>query len=166
LIPPDREDTPREDPTSLVGPTFNCISRVLSKHNIRIVGLLHRKVTNFLHPIKYDLGLKTPCIYSIHSVQVWVYVGQIGCSVETMVRKHHWHIWLYHLEKSAMTEHIINLGHHIQCHDFSILAKQSGHMECLIREVTEIKPHHDNMNRAEGFSMSRSWKPLIQILKE
>jgi hypothetical protein len=29
---------------------------------------------------------------------------------------------------------------------------------------TELLPN--NMNREEGFSLSKSWKPVIQILKE
>jgi len=73
---------------------------------------------------------------------------------------------LYHLEKSAMAEHSINLDHCIQFHDISILAKKSGYMECLIREVIEIGLQPDDINREEGFSLNRSWKPLIQILKE
>jgi hypothetical protein len=48
-----------------VGPTFNCISRVLSKCNIGSVGLMPRKVTSFLCPAKGDLGLKTLGTYNI-----------------------------------------------------------------------------------------------------
>jgi hypothetical protein len=39
-------------------------------------------------------------------------------------------------------------------------------MECIIREATEIELHPDNMNREEGFSLSKLWKLLFQILKE
>jgi hypothetical protein len=34
---------------------------------------------------------------------------------------HHRHIWLEHLDKPTMAEHSINLGHHIQLHNTSIL---------------------------------------------
>jgi hypothetical protein len=40
------------------------------------------------------------------------------------------------------------------------------HMECIIREAIDIKFHLDNMNREEGFSLSKSWKSLLQTLKE
>jgi hypothetical protein len=33
------------------------------------------------------------------------------------------------------------------------------------RELTKIELHPENTNR-EGFSLSRTWKPLIQALKE
>jgi hypothetical protein len=35
-------------------------------------------------------------------------------------------------------------------------------MECMVREVIEIELHPGNMNREEGFSLSKSWKPLFQ----
>jgi hypothetical protein len=90
-----------------------------------------------------------------------VYTGQTGHSVETKVKEHHHHTQLYHLEKPAMDEHITNPGHHILLNDTSILAKKSGCMDRIIREVTEIILHANNMNRQDGFSLNRSKKPLI-----
>jgi hypothetical protein len=63
-----------------------------------------------------------------------------------------------------MVENSTNVGHHIQFHDTSILTKKSRCMQHLIRKVIEMELHHDNMNREKGFSLSRSWKPLILIL--
>jgi hypothetical protein len=37
---------------------------------------------------------------------------------------------------------------------------------CIIREATGIELHPNNMNREEGFSPSKFWKPLIQILND
>jgi hypothetical protein len=39
-------------------------------------------------------------------------------------------------------------------------------MELFIREAIEIDLHPEDMNREEGFSPSKSWKMLLQILKE
>jgi hypothetical protein len=36
----------------------------------------------------------------------------------------------------------------------------------IIREAIENELHSDNMNRQDGFSVSRSWKPLFRDLKE
>jgi hypothetical protein len=41
-----------------------------------------------------------------------------------------------------------------------------GQMEGLVRKGIETELHLNNMNREEGFSLSRSWTPLIQALKE
>jgi len=43
---------------------------------------------------------------------------------------------------------------------------RSGCMECIIREAKEIKLNPVNMNREEGFSLSKSWNLLLQTLKE
>jgi len=67
------------------------------------------------------------------------YTGQTGSSNETRIKKHHWSIRLYHLDKSAMAECSINLGHCIQFQDTSILAMKSGCSEHIIREVRVIK---------------------------
>jgi len=48
---------------AFVGPTFSCISEVLSGHNIKAVGLLPRKVASFLQHIKDDLSSKTDFTY-------------------------------------------------------------------------------------------------------
>jgi hypothetical protein len=58
----------------------------------------------------------------------------------------------------------INLGQHIQFHETSILARKSGHVECFIRKAVQIDLHPDNMNRKEGFLLSKSWRPVIKIL--
>jgi len=55
-----------------------------------------------------------------------------------------------------MAEHSINLGHHIQFNDTSILAKKPRHVECIISKVIETELHSDSMNREESFSLSRS----------
>jgi hypothetical protein len=72
LNPPKRAPPQcTEGPTSvaflpIVNTTFKHISRVLSKHNIKTVSLLSKKLSSLLQPIKDDLGLKTRGAYSIH----------------------------------------------------------------------------------------------------
>jgi Na+-transporting NADH:ubiquinone oxidoreductase subunit NqrF len=44
---------------------FNCISRVLSQHNIKFVDLPPRKISSFLWSVKDDLKLKMLGVYSI-----------------------------------------------------------------------------------------------------
>jgi hypothetical protein len=88
-----------------------------------------------------------------------VYIGQSRCStIETSIKDHHWHIQLYHHEKSAVAEHGINLGYHIQFLDTSILPKKSICVVHLIKEVIEILLHPDNMVREEGFSLNGLWR--------
>jgi len=73
-----------------------------------------------------------------------------------MIEEYHWHIKLYHPDKSFWAEHNSNLGHCIQFNDTSVLAKKPGCMEHIIKEVREIELHPDNLNKEEGFSLSKS----------
>jgi hypothetical protein len=86
------------------------------RHNIT-VSLPSRKVASFLWPLKDDLALKTAGVYSIPCECDKVYIGQTRCSIEIRIKGHHWHIRLYHPDKSAMAKHSSNLGHSIQFQD-------------------------------------------------
>jgi hypothetical protein len=44
-----------------------------------------------------------------------------------------------HLDKSAMAEHSINLRHHIQLRNTSILSTIPSYMNCIFREAIEIR---------------------------
>jgi hypothetical protein len=61
-----------------VGKIFNRISRVLARHNIKSVGLPPKNLSGFLRPVKDDLGLMTPGVYSIPCECGQVYIGQNG----------------------------------------------------------------------------------------
>jgi hypothetical protein len=87
---------------SCVRSIFNCISRVLARHNIKSVGLSPRKISSFLQPDKDDLGLRTPGVYSIPCKCGQVYIGQTGRSVDTRLKEHQRHTRPEHPNKSAV----------------------------------------------------------------
>jgi hypothetical protein len=65
LNPEVRTSKPKEKPKSVtllpyVWMAYIQLSRMLAKHNTKSVGLLPRKISSRLHPVKNDLGMRTP----------------------------------------------------------------------------------------------------------
>jgi hypothetical protein len=134
------------------------------RQSLKTVGLPLGKVTNFLCPIKGDLGWKTAGVFSFPYKCGKFYIGQTRHSSEARIKEYHQYIRLYHPDKSAVAEHSTDLGQHIQFQNTRILVTETGCMEHIIREATEIELPPDNVNR-DGISLSKSWQLLLPTLR-
>jgi hypothetical protein len=66
--------------------------------------------------------------------------------MDTRLKEHQRHIRLENTDKSAMAEHRVNLGHHIQFHNTPILATKTQYMNRNVRDAIEIELHPNNIN--------------------
>jgi hypothetical protein len=138
----------------------NRISRMLARHNIKLVGLPHMKLSSLLRPVKDHPGLRTPGVYRIPCECGSVHIGLTVRSVDIRLKDHQRHIRLEHSDKSAEAEHSIEQGHCIQFHNSSILASKTRYMDRIVREAIEIELHPYNIKREGDFCLSKSWKLL------
>jgi hypothetical protein len=129
------------------------------------VGLPPKKIPSFLQPVKDDLELMTPGVYSAPCECSQVYIGQTGRSIETRNKKHHRHMCLEQPDKLAVAENSINHVHHIKLQGTTILSTKATYMDRMVRVVIEIEVHPYNMNREDGLRLNRAWKPLIHTLR-
>jgi hypothetical protein len=75
----------------------------------------------------------------------------------------------YHLEhthKSAVAEHIINIGNYIGLQNICILATETRYIYCAIRKAIETELHPSNMNREVGFCLSKLCKRPIRSQRD
>jgi hypothetical protein len=126
--------------------TYNRLSRLLTRHNIKSVAVPLKKVSNFLWPVKDLMGLKTLGVYRVPCECGLVYIGQTGRSIAIRIKEQQRNIRLIQLGKSALAEHGFNHSHRILLQDTEILSTKTGYLDRLITEATEVYLHPNNIN--------------------
>ena len=142
------------------------ISRILKRHNIETIHVPPVKLREQLVKAKDPDGLKTPGVYRVPCECGGAYIGETCRTIETRLKEHKRHLRLGQLEKSAIAEHCVSQDHTIKFEETKILCHAKGFWDRLTKEAIEIKLEKNNFNRDSGYSISNTWKPVLQKILE
>jgi len=99
-------------------------------------------------------------VYKIFCSCGKVYIGRMV----NIHMKHQHDVRLKHITQSALLEHNIETGHQILFDKTTTIATTS-YFPRKYREVIEIQKHPDNLNRDNGYNISKIWKPILPIIE-
>ncbi|CAG9569803.1 unnamed protein product [Danaus chrysippus] len=141
------------------------IGNILKKVSIKTIYKPHKKVSQFLRPIKSNIPLQQAGVYKLDCDCGLSYIGQTKRSISTRVKEHVSDVRNRRASKSAVCEHALDKpGHYIRFDQPQILAREDRYIPRLIREAIEIKKH-PNFNRKDGWNLSNTWDPLLKNMK-
>ncbi|XP_071053515.1 uncharacterized protein [Onthophagus taurus] len=138
------------------------IARHLKKNDIVVRYGTVSKIRNTL-PIAKDklTPLKGAGVYRLSCSCGKVYVGQTGRNVECRIKEHERDVRLKKTQQSAVAEHCHAKGHRIDFEQTKVLARDNRYYQRLTREAIEIHRHKNNVNREDGWELSRTWKMVV-----
>ncbi|CAG9563497.1 unnamed protein product [Danaus chrysippus] len=137
----------------------------MKKVSIKTIYKQHKKVSQFLRPIKSNIPLQQAGVYKLDCDCGLSYIGQTKRSIGTRVKEHISDVRNRRASKSAVCEHALDKpSHYIRFDKPQILAREDRYIPRLIREAIEIKKH-PNFNREDGWNLSNTWDPLLKNIK-
>ena len=94
-----------------------------------------------------------------------VYIGKTGCPIQLRLEKNHDDIIHECTKKYALAEHSVTSKHHICIEDAKVIARIDHYMKRCVIEAIEIEKHPKNINRDDGWKLSKSWTPIMTLIK-
>ncbi|XP_045492134.1 uncharacterized protein LOC123691667 [Colias croceus] len=140
------------------------IGRILRRASIKTIYKPHKKINQFLRPIKSNIPLQDAGVYKLDCDCGLSYIGQTKRSIANRLKEHIADIKHRRHKKSAVCEHTLDNNHFIRFDQPQILARENKFFPRLVREAIEIKKH-PNFNREDGLKLSNTWDPVIKNLK-
>ena len=144
--------------------TTERISRILSKHNIKVISKPQRKIAQLLpNPKDQRSHLETPGVYKIPCSCGKAYIGETGRKISTRIKEHQRSEKYGHFSQSALAEHWMETGHSVQYDKATKLAPSQNYFARKHREALEILKHPDNLNRDKGYQTNPIWHTALNL---
>lgn len=108
-----------------------------------------------IHPHQFKGVYEIPCSCGKS------YIGETGRSFKQRIKEHEVDLRLNCCHTSALVEHANKAKHQLCLENTNILSKEENYSKRKFREALEIIKHPQNLNRNNGWEISRSWIPLL-----
>ncbi|XP_070518870.1 uncharacterized protein [Cardiocondyla obscurior] len=138
------------------------ISKVLSKHNLKVIYKPQRKIHQLLpNPKDQRPRLDKPGVYKIPCTCGKVYIGETGRKISTRIKEHQRCVKFRYFSQSTLAEHWIETGHSVQYDKATTLAPSQEYFTRKHREGLEIMKHPENLNRDKGLQFNPIWHAAL-----
>ena len=147
--------------------TTDRIGRILNKHNIRTIYKPPKKIGQILkNPKDPRPPLSSAGVYRIPCSCGQVYIGETGRMVNLRIKEHQRDVRLKHVTQSALSEHNVETGHQILFDQATTITNTTSYFPRKYREAIEIQKHPNNLNRDNGYNISKIWKTILPTSKD
>jgi len=89
------------------------------------------------------------------------YIGETGRSINQRICEHAADIKHGRTRSFALAEHADKSKHHICIEEDQVIAKVIHFHHHKLREALEIEKRPNNLNRDDGWNITRSWVPVL-----
>lgn len=138
--------------------TTNKIVRILRKHKVASTFRPLNTIRSSLRSVKDPMDPKNmKGVYIIPCSCGTPYNGEIGSSINQRICEHVADIKHGRTHSSALVEHADKSKHHICIAKEQVIASFSNFHHHKLKEALEIEKRPNNLNRDDGWNISRSW---------
>jgi len=140
----------------------NKIGRILKKHCILVSFRPLNTIRMSLRSVKDPINPKhMKGVYMIPCSCGTPYIGETGRSINQRISEHAADLKHRRTKSFASTKHAEKTNHHVCIEEASVIAKVSHFHHRKFRETLEIEKRPSNLNREDGWKISRCWVPAL-----
>ena len=142
--------------------TTDRIARILRKYDVPTTFRPLNTIRGSLRSVKDSIDPKDmKGVYLIPCSCGTPYIGETGRSINQWISEHSADLRHGRTKSSALAEHAGKTMHHVCIEDAQVIAKVAQFHHRKFREALEIEKRPNNLNRDDGWRISRCWVPAL-----
>lgn len=147
---------------SYIQGTTDKIARILRKFDIPSTFRPLKTIRNSLRSVKDPVNPKDlKGVYLIPCSCGTPYIGETGRSIQQRICEHATDLRHGRTKSSALAEHVDKTKHQFCIEEAKVIARVDRFHHRKLREAIEIERRPVNLNRDDGWKVSRSWIPAL-----